>query len=197
MRDNLPYVNIHTHKKGENELTIKCVGIHPYDAEKGLQLRMEEVDPSIEAIGEIGLDYSRDIDRTAQQKLFEQQLLIAEQLALPVVIHSVRAFEDVMKSLNGRELKAVIFHGFIGSKEQASAALKRGYYLSFGHRCFNSPKSLDALRNTPISNIFLETDESDIPIEGIYKRASEIRKENLEELKIELYKNYIDIFNKK
>ncbi|MBQ2424602.1 MAG: TatD family hydrolase, partial [Alistipes sp.] len=86
----------------------------------------------------------------------------------------VRAFEPMMKILENYALKFVIFHGFIGSVEQAQRAVKRGYYLSFGHRTFHSPKSIEALKATPVDRLFFETDECTIDIEEIYNRAAEI-----------------------
>ncbi|MFR9503763.1 MAG: TatD family hydrolase [Rikenellaceae bacterium] len=192
-----PYINIHTHNKCENELSITTVGIHPYAAESGAKLQLQEVTSDIDAIGEIGLDFARNIDRKAQEELFEQQLSIAQQLSLPVVIHSVRAVDRTMEILKGYTLKAVIFHGFIGSSQQAQNAIKCGYYLSFGHRCFESPKTLIALSNSQLTNIFLETDEHEISIEEIYSMAAAQREESLTEIKDQIYKNYIKLFNKR
>ncbi len=154
------------------------------------------VDSSIEAIGEIGLDYSRPIDHTAQQALFEEQLSLAERLGLPVVIHCVRAFEPTMVTLAAFNLRAVIFHGFIGSLEQAQRALCRGYYLSFGHRTFTSPKTLTSLRDTPIAQLFFETDMGHTSIEEIYSMAAAVRGESEEAIKDQIYKNYKAIFKR-
>ncbi len=179
-----------------DQITIECVGVHPYLAGSGATLSEDCITPSIEAIGEIGLDFSREIDRGAQEELFCRQLEIAQRQALPVVIHSVRALDRTLQILEGFTLRAVIFHGFIGSLQWARRGVERGYFLSFGHRCFASPKTLDALRNLPITNIFFETDECDTPIEEIYHRASQYRAESLEEIRDEIYKNYKKIFNK-
>ena len=92
-----------------------------------------------------------------------------------MVLHGVRAFEYIMKVLQDYRLKAVIFHGFIGSTEQAQQAVKQGYYLSFGERTFHSPKTIEAMRSTPLSLLFVETDESATPIEEIYARIAELR----------------------
>ncbi len=191
-----PYINIHTHRNVENQISIECVGVHPYQAEDGTKLSLGSILPSTEAIGEIGLDFSRPISREKQENLFKEQLSIAEQLTLPVVIHSVRAMDRTFEILKGFSLPAVIFHGFIGSEHQAKEAVKRGYFLSFGHRCFASPKTLSALRSTPLVNIFFETDEADISIEEIYLQAAKYRTENLDEIKDQIYKNYTKIFKK-
>ncbi|MFI3316842.1 MAG: TatD family hydrolase [Rikenellaceae bacterium] len=189
-----PYINIHTHKKVPGEISITTIGVHPYDAESGIELPAEKISPEIQAIGEIGLDFSRDIDRGAQEKLFTQQLSLAEHLQLPVVIHTARSMERSLEILNGFTLKAVIIHGFIGSVQQAQTAIGRGYFLSFGHRCFASPKTLTALSDSPLESIFLETDDFDISIEKIYEQAAAYRTESLDEIRNELYKNYTKIF---
>ena len=100
-----------------------------------------------------------------------------------------------MKILADYSLRAVIFHGFIGSKEQAQRAVEKGYYLSFGNRTTKSPKTIDALRNTPISSIFAETDEGPETIEQIYEMIASIRGITTEELIDAIEKNYERIFN--
>ena len=80
-----------------------------------------------------------------------------------------------MKAIADYRLKAVIFHGFIGSAEQAKRAVAQGYYLSFGERTLRSPKSIEAMRSTPLSHLFVETDESATPIEDIYAKIAELR----------------------
>lgn len=87
-----------------------------------------------------------------QEELFRAQLELAERRGLPVVLHCVRAFEPVMKELERHHLRAVIFHGFIGSPQQARRALARGCMLSFGERTFASPRTLEALRATPLGS---------------------------------------------
>ncbi|MFR9534006.1 MAG: TatD family hydrolase [Rikenellaceae bacterium] len=196
MNNIIPYINIHTHQKRENEISIECVGVHPYEVESGERLSADDILPSTQAVGEIGLDFSRPISKQLQEELFEEQLSLAQDAGLPVVIHSVKSFERVMEILKKFSLKAVIFHGFIGSYEQAQRAVERGCFLSFGHRCFNSSKTLNALRKLQLNNIFFETDDYDISIEDIYLKASELRTENIEQIKAELYKNYKKIFNK-
>ncbi|MFI3281517.1 MAG: TatD family hydrolase [Rikenellaceae bacterium] len=192
----IPYINIHTHNRGENEISISSVGIHPLLAESGIKLNRESITSDTQSIGEIGLDFSRPIDRQLQERLFCEQLHIAEELKLPVVLHSVRAVDRTLEILKQFKLQTAIFHGFIGSEQQASNAIRQGYYLSFGHRCFASPKSLIALRNSPLKSIFLETDEHNITIQEIYRLAAAERSESLEEIKKQIYINYKIIFNK-
>ncbi len=195
MRDIAPYINIHTHREEQNHRSIVTVGVHPYDADS-LAFESLQVGLDVEAIGEIGLDYSCAVDRDEQQRVFRAQLLIAQNHKLPVVLHCVKAFYPTCKILEEYNLAGVIFHGFIGSLQMAQYATSRGYYLSFGHRTFASPKTLDAIRNTKIDSIFFETDDEPISIEEIYRKAGEYREEDSEELREKIYKNYIKLFKR-
>ena len=147
-----------------------------------------------QAVGETGLDFVRGADRAAQLSALRTQLRLARERGLPVVLHCVRAFEPLMRELAASEPRAVIFHGFIGSPEQARPALAKGYCLSFGERTFASPKTLAALRGTPLSQLFLETDDSPVPIAEIYARAAEAKGVPEEELQRAILDNYKRIF---
>lgn len=188
------YVNIHTHRPTGRGIELRTAGVHPWDADKE---DVESIVPllnEVEAIGEIGLDFLRGPASDVQYAAFRAQLRMARERGLPVVLHTVRAFEAVMRCLAECEPRAVIFHGFIGSPEQARQALRKGYFLSFGERTFRSPKTLAALRETPPDRLFLETDESETPIEAIYARAAEARGERVEELQRATTRNYERIF---
>ena len=170
-------VNIHTHSPKNDELTLSTVGIHPYDsgsANSDSILAVERAAEGCDAIGEIGLDFTCTADINQQLFIFQAQLEVAQKAGKGVVLHCVRAFEKVMECLKNYSLKFVIFHGFIGSTEQAKQAAKQGYYLSFGERTFRSPKSIEAMRNYPTNLLFFETDESDVNIDQIYSQASAV-----------------------
>ncbi|WP_418983945.1 TatD family hydrolase [Alistipes sp.] len=188
------YVNIHTHRPTGRGIELRTAGVHPWDADKEDVESIVPLLAEVEAIGEIGLDFLRGPSSAVQYAAFRAQLRIARERGLPVVLHAVRAFEAVMRCLAECEPRAVIFHGFIGSPEQARQALRKGYFLSFGERTFRSPKTLAALRETPPDRLFLETDDSRTPIEAIYARAAEARGERVEELQRATTRNYERIF---
>lgn len=186
------YIDIHTHRTTTPHLAPQGVGIHPWRAEEEV---VDETEISVATlVGEIGLDYACDVDRLVQEEVFCHQLSIAEQYNKVVVLHCVRAFEPMMKILERYHLRAVIFHGFIGSPEQAKRAVERGYFLSFGEGAFRSPKTLKAMRSVPLSHLFAETDEVDISIEEIYARIAAERVIEVEELQTEIENNYNKIF---
>ena len=187
--------DIHTHNAHTQAQTIDTVGIHPWHALDDDLSAIEPAVADVDAIGEIGLDYACDVPREVQIALFRAQLALAERYEKAVVLHCVRAFEEVMKVLAEYRLKAVIFHGFIGSVEQAQRAIAQGFYLSFGERTFRSPKSIEAMRSTPLSQLFVETDESTTPIEEIYAQLAELRGISVAELIAATEENFRRIFN--
>lgn len=208
-----PYVNIHTHRPTGNGIELRAEGIHPWRADRTTAEEFAahfdarpdgqadgqsdgRFDGRVQAIGEIGLDYACAVDRQLQLDVLRMQLALARRRGLPVVLHCVRAFEPLMHELAACPPRAAVFHGFIGSPEQARQALGRGYMLSFGERTFASPKSLRALREVPLTQLFLETDDDPVTIESIYERVAALRGIRLEELKRATLENYERIFAK-
>jgi TatD DNase family protein len=149
------------------------------------------------AIGEIGLDYAQAKEKTErerQQIIFALQLDIAANRNLPVIIHSVRALEDTLRIMREHPIPAAIFHGFTGSPEEAARITGAGYYLSFGERSFRSNKTIEALGRTSTGRLFLETDESDVSIAEIYRKAAEILNITIGDLQKQIINNYQKIF---
>ncbi len=188
------YVNIHTHRPTGRGIELRTVGIHPWDAGRIPVASLLPLDETAQAIGEIGLDFARSVPKEAQYAAFRAQLELARQYGLPVVLHCVRAFNEVMCELKARPPRAAIFHGFIGSPEQARQAVAAGHYLSFGERTFRSPKTVEAMRTTPLSRLFLETDESETPIEEFYRQASQLLDQQKELLIKSTLENYKKLF---
>lgn len=114
----------------------------------------------IKAIGEIGLDYHYDgCSREKQIKLFEEQLVLAAELDLPVIVHSRDACEDTLTLLKKHRPRGVV-HCFSGSAETAKDIVALGMYIGFtGVLTFkNAKKALKALAEVPIDRLLLETD---------------------------------------
>ena len=181
-------IDIHTHRP-TSAVTITAVGLHPWQAATGVVPSEAEI-LSADAVGEIGLDKACEVDFEQQRAVFEAQLRLAEQHKKPVVVHCVRAFEEVISALEKFTLKAVIFHGFIGSQEQAARAVKKGYFLSFGARTERSKKTIEALRATPLDRLFVETDEADTPIAEMYALVARLRNTEVEEIEEATSRNY-------
>ena len=187
------YIDIHTHNPREDVLSPTMAGIHPWQAEEGAKLPDFS---NCDIVGETGLDYACEVDRDRQKELFLGHLAKAQQLGKPVVLHVVRALNDTLSILSEfKEIKGVVFHGFIGSKEQAAECIKRGYYLSFGERSLRSPKTREVIAKMPQNLLFCETDDNtSVAIEEIYRSVAEIRGTTPEELLRTIEDNYKNLF---
>lgn len=141
------------------------VGLHPEESLNVAPDYLERLEKlaaceKVVAIGEIGLDYHYDeTDKPSQQKLFSEQLLLAQKLRLPVIIHSRDAVEDTIAMLRQADNYGVV-HCFSGSAETAEVYLSMGYYIGFtGLVTFPKVKKvLEAIQITPPERILLETD---------------------------------------
>lgn len=124
----------------------------------------------IVGIGEIGLDYYYVQDNKDRQiNLFEKQLKLAEELNLPVVIHSREATKDTIDTLKKYNLKGVI-HCFSGSVESANIYIKMGYKIGIGGVVtFKNSNLFKVVESIGIENIVLETDSpylAPVPFRG-------------------------------
>lgn len=143
-----------------------AVGVHPeeiYDLPSNYLdiLRNLAEDKKTVAIGEIGLDYHYDeYDRERQIKVFTEQLELAKELDMPVIIHSRDATEDTMDILRRTRPKKAVMHCFSGSAETARQIIDMGLYISFtGVLTFkNAKKAVAACEAVPLDRLFLETD---------------------------------------
>ena len=118
------------------------------------------------AIGEIGLDlFAPGLDYATQEHFYVEQLKIAREHDLPVLLHCRRANDQILKQLRRFKLKGGIAHAFSGSRQQADAYLKLGFKLGFGGAfTWTRATNLRALaRELPLEAIVLETDSPDIP----------------------------------
>lgn len=188
------YVDIHTHRPTGRGIELRTAGVHPWRAAEERVADLLPLAPGVQAVGETGLDFACRTDRAAQYAALREQLQLACERGLPVVLHCVRAFGEVMRCLAERTPRAVIFHGFVGSAQQAREALKRGYFLSFGERSFRSPRTVEAMRATPLAQLFLETDDGPAPIEEIYDRAARLLGVRVADLQRATTENYERIF---
>ena len=193
-----------------------AVGIHPHDAAKAPQDYLETLrelakDRGVVAVGEIGLDFYRDLSpRTVQRKVFIEQLRLARELNLPVVIHCRDATADVYEILV-REAVGLsgVMHCFSGNWENAKRFLGLGFYISIaGPVTFNKNSVLtEVVRNVPLGRLLLETDApylAPVPYRGkrnepaylvwIAQRVAEIRGTTLEEVAAATFSNALRLF---
>lgn len=170
------------------------LGIHPwYIGNPEVQLRVLEeclaTNENIFAVGEAGLDKLRGaVPMEVQCDVFRQQALLAEQYSMPLVIHCVRAFDEML-ALRKSIMPSVLWivHGFRGNHIQAQQLVRNGFAISFGQK-FNC-LALKAVFN---DTFFLETDDSDVSISEVYESAAsvlEIATDDLEELLEERFRS--------
>ena len=211
------FINIHSHQQEiKNEFVIQnllkdfdqilepgyySVGLHPWYLESQkwqqqlVELKKISTAENILALGECGLDKVCKTDFKLQQEVFIAQILWANEINKPLIIHCVQAFSELGNLLKKYNNKTpVIFHGFNKNSRIAEKMLNDGHYLSFG-------KSILQLRNkvifeqVPLDHIFLETDETNISIQEIYKEAAAIKNISLETLSLQIKKNVQLVFN--
>jgi TatD DNase family protein len=122
------------------------------------------------AIGEIGLDFFiADADKALQEHYFVEQLKLAKQHDLPVILHVRSAIDDVLKHLRKHQVRGGIAHAFNGSRQQAQAFIDLGFKLGFGG-ALTYPRALkirDLVSTLALEAIVLETDAPDMPPEWL------------------------------
>lgn len=164
-----------------------AVGWHPencapYTRESLDTLRAWAKNPKVVAIGEIGLDYywEQNPPREFQQEVFRDQLALAQELGLPVIVHDRDAHADCLAIVKEFPQVRGVFHCFSGSAETAQELLKRGWYLGFdGPITYkNARRALEVLEICPLERILIETDSpylSPVPMRGKRNYSGNLR----------------------
>ena len=139
------------------------VGLHPHDAINGVDSIAGLFDhPRVVAVGECGLDYFYDHSpRDTQREAFAEQIQLAHQLALPLVIHTRDAWADTFDVLRAEGMpEQTVFHCFTGGPSEARTCLEMGGYLSFsGIVTFKTAVDLQAAAQLcPLERMLIETD---------------------------------------
>lgn len=139
-------------------------GIHPEcveDCPKDYieQLKAIFLSEKAKAVGEIGLDYYYDTPKDLQKRIFEEQILLANELSLPVIVHDREAHQDTFDILMKRRPRGVL-HCYSGSVEMAKEYVKNGYYLGItGVVTFKNSKKVKELAEwIPLEKLLIETD---------------------------------------
>lgn len=210
----MDFFDVHTHNLSINpSAIISCnadyfrlnerivyasVGIHPWNLteenSEALYLNLIRLikDKRVLAIGEAGLDKIKGPSLELQISVFRQEILLAEECRLPMVIHCVRAFNELLylkKKCNSRQ--TWIIHGFRGNEALAKDLLRHGCWLSFGEHFQD-----DALKAVPVDRLFIESDEADKSIKSIYERVAQVRGMSLDELNQVIKMNVQEVFFK-
>lgn len=217
------FLNFHAHQQmpAENEIVIQSLflqndlitknsdkifftaGLHPWHAdqlsESKIIERLETLlqNKSIIAIGETGLDKLKGVDWETQKKVFRAHIEIADKYNLPLIVHSVKAHNEVLKlKIESKSKVPWVIHHFNGSKQMAMDFINHGFYLSLCNHINNSGSKLSGyLGELPVNRIFLETDDFNIDIKDLYSVAAKKFNMNIENFKKQLINNLNSLLN--
>lgn len=183
--------------------SVACsVGLHPWYLQSHvsdfMELQKAASLPNVLAIGECGLDKVCNTDWNLQLSVFVQHIVLANELQKPLILHCVRAYDEVLQLLENKKVSVpVIFHGFNKKQTIADKIIARGYYLSFGASLLQSKVQVaDAFRSIPLERYFLETDDSGKTITEIYQSAAEIRNTSADTIILQVQQNFKNVFTK-
>ncbi|PID91291.1 MAG: hypothetical protein CSA96_09175 [Bacteroidetes bacterium] len=180
------------------QIDFPCsLGLHPYriencDPETTLNaIRRAAPHPSVLAIGEAGLDRSLTTDIHWQEELLLRQLRIAEDYGLPLILHVVRAYSDMLQLVKERKPKVpMILHGYSGSLQMTRELIRAGFYFSFGEALLKGHgKAIEALRIVPETRLFFERDERHFDLVELYHFAAAQRGIPLASLRSQVCEN--------
>jgi TatD DNase family protein len=218
---NIPFIDIHTHHAVFTEknisvqsLFLQCLdlkneihgpfttAIHPWHSEGFTSEQVNEMlsnlinQSELIAIGETGLDKACNAYFGQQKLIFELHLDFAQNHHIPMVIHCVKAWNELIVYLKVAKVP-IILHGYSSAKELTRQLLDLGCYFSFGKRVFNSsPRFRESMQIIPPASLFIETDDSGANIQDIYLEVSKIIDIPLQELKIQINNNFNNLFFK-
>ena len=174
------------------------IGIHPWDSD--LQLATPELEkiihhPNCLAVGECGLDKLKGPDLEIQKKVFISQLDLAVKFQKPVIIHCVKAFDELVVACKQYHSKIpLMIHGFNKSQQMLIQLLDKGFSIAL-HSSFFNRNDVEFLK-IPLEKIFLETDDNNLlSIDEIYKKASFCFQISQSDLKEKIYTNFTTLFN--
>lgn len=184
-----------------NEGVAYTVGAHPWfltpDNHLTLMARVRDfsVHPGVIAIGESGFDRLKGAPSELQKEVFIEHAEIAESLGMPLIIHCVRAYDEVLAMKKSMRPKVPwLLHGFRGKPELVQQLTSKGILLSAWVEWAIRPLSAESLRAIPEDMLFLETDGFDIGIEPVYKVVAGHIGIEAEALRERVYQNYLTVF---
>ena len=174
------------------------IGIHPWEVrESNVSQQLSFLQQQLQrkqfvAVGEAGLDKLAKAPMELQLAVFKEQVKLSEKLGLPLIIHCVKAMEELLGvKKESRPQQPWIWHGFRGKPEQAVQLLKKGFYLSFGEYYPD-----ETMQIVPDERLFLETDDSLLDIEDILCQAARVRGVEVEALCEVIRRNIQNVFFK-
>jgi TatD DNase family protein len=208
------YLDVHTHNKHASwwhlysvllgkelvEQAVATVGIHPWYISDNWSEELELFKAEVHAgailpwgIGECGLDVVCDTQLDLQKKVFDAQVALAGELNVPVVLHCVKAYQEVYDRIVANDsVPSWIFHWFSGSIKDLEQLLSFNTFFSFGKDIVSgNKKRIAVLKVCPLDRMLFETDDWDGEISEVYKVASELLGVDETYLIERIYKNVV------
>lgn len=213
----LPYIDIHTHGARTEKETVRVqnifpgekfaafsgrnfysVGLHPWyigsetENNQALQLVEEALEfDHVIFVGEAGLDKLVKTNFAEQQRVFEAQAFMAEEYGYPLVVHCVKACNEVL-ALRKKMDPAMpwILHAYSGGTEQTQQMNLPGILFSFGSLLYNpKAKVLESFKALPLDKVFFETDDKEMDVKAIYERGAQLKGISEDKLKSAVWEN--------
>jgi TatD DNase family protein len=214
----IPYIDFHTHPfRNEKDTVIVqniypgdgfaaftgrnfySVGLHPWHigTEKENNVALQMVEEALEFdhvifVGEAGLDKLANTDFNEQKRVFEAQAFIAEEYKYPLVIHCVKALNEVIQLR--KKMSPVmpwILHAYNGGIEITKQLANMNFMFSFGESLFRSnSKGIESFKYIDLDKLFFETDEQEMDVETVYKQGAKLKEISIEQLKAAIWNNF-------
>jgi len=202
----VPFVNLHTHFIESNhvlsifqasKVAINqpfSVGLHPLSPIPFAENILSH--PNCIAIGECGLDKRSHLTLAQQIRLFEQQIMLSESFHLPVIIHCVKAWEEIRVLHREHQPKMPwMMHG-LSKHHLIDKVLSEGLIPSFGTSILNNEKLLSGLETLSEKDYFIETDDAKIHVSALYHVIAKRKRIILDDLKTAQYEKFKTVFTK-
>lgn len=200
----MQFIDIHTHQKNTSTKVFSVlniypnsanftmpfsIGIHPwYLEEKTISEALKTVEKQLQhknciALGECGLDKLAKTDFKLQQEVFSQQIALSEKYEKPLIIHCVKAFDELIALKKQVKPKQVwIVHGFEKNKQLGKSLLKNGLFLSFGKALLQHHSLQELVAEINFYQFFLETDDAAFDIKELYQKVASIKQITVDEV---------------
>lgn len=176
---------------------IPAFAVHPWyasEVKEGYQERLEAYFKKYPQalVGECGFDRACQTDLKSQTEVFEQQFLLAEKYNRPMLVHSVKAEDLILKYIAKKHPKMLI-HSFSGSAQFLRQLMNNDCYISVNINFFNKPSAVDMIRQTEKNRLLIETDAPYqslvLSLAEVVKKIAQIRQESVENTAQILYSN--------
>lgn len=213
------FINIHTHSQiydarleivnadihNAKNLKYYSYGLHPWYINKETidddlrKLRFKLTEKNCLAIGECGLDQLSKVDFDLQVFAFTEQIKLANHLKKPLIIHCVKAFNELINCLNlNNNDVPVIIHGYNNNENIARVLKDYGCFFSFGKALLGYESNASkVIKNIGKNYIFLETDDAELSIKYVYNKASELLGVDLGIVQEQISENFESVFKQK